>query len=187
MNGLEQKKNLLRAQVKPLVSKVNVSWTLLDKFLNIQDCQFIGLFSPLNDEPEIIDFPKALKHKATLSWPKIIDPAQSQMSFFKSDDFQKSELGFLEPSSQGKEIFKEQLELIFVPGVAFDFKGQRLGRGKGFYDRYLKDFKGITVGVCSSERFLKEPIPVDQKFDVSVQYILTEQFLYQVNPVRKVV
>ena len=96
-------------------------------------------------------------------------------------------MGFLEPEEKREEVFKEQLELSFVPGVAFDFKGRRLGRGKGFYDRYLKDFKGTTVGVCSSERFLKEPIPVDQKFDVSVQYILTEQFLYQVNPVRKVV
>lgn len=183
MNGLEQKKNLLRAQVKPLISKVRPSWTLFDKAMNHQHFKLVGLFKPLSDEPEIVDLPSTLN----MCWPKITDHAQSQMSFFQSEDFRKSKLGFLEPSSEDEEVSKKQLQVIFVPGVAFDFKGQRLGRGKGYYDRYLKDFKGISVGVCSSERFLKEPIPVDQKFDVSVQYILTEQFLYQVNPVRKVV
>jgi|GEM_PF-3255328 len=183
MNGLKQNKELLRAQIKPTISKVRVNWSKLASHINLNEESYIGLFKPLKDEPEIEGLPSELK----ACWPRITDSASSLMSFCSSQSFEKSEHGFLEPKGEPEEISKRQIQMILVPGLAFDFKGERLGRGKGFYDRYLKDFDGITVGVCSSKRFLDEPIPVDQKFDVSVQYILTEQFLYQVNPVRKVV
>lgn len=183
MNSLKQKKESLRAQVKPTISKVRVDWSKLTPHFNLCKESYIGLFKPLKDEPEIEGFPNELK----ACWPKITDEVLSSMSLFSSESFQKSEYGFLEPKDEPMEILKKQIQMILVPGLAFDSKGQRLGRGKGFYDRYLSDFEGVTVGVCSSARFLDEPIPVDHKFDVSVQYILTEQFLYQVNPVRKVV
>lgn len=183
MNGLEQKKELLRAQVKPTISKVRVNWSILATHINLDQKSYVGLFKPLQDEPEIEGFPSELK----ACWPRITDDASSLMSFYSSQSFEKSKYGFQEPEGELEEISKKQIQMILVPGLAFDFKGERLGRGKGFYDRYLKDFDGLTIGVCSSKRFLDEPVPVDQKFDVSVQYILTEQFLYQVNPVRKVV
>lgn len=182
MNSLEHRKEALRAQVKSELSKVRVSWSKLAEHFEFEEGDIIGLFQPLKDEPEIQDFASELN----VCWPKITDQAQSEMSFFSSNEFEKSDLGFLEPGEFSKEVSKKQISMILVPGLAFDFKGQRLGRGKGFYDRYLSDYKGITVGVCSTARFLDEPIPVDQKFDVSVQYVLTEQFLYQVNPERKV-
>jgi len=183
MNSLKQKKEFLRAQVKPTLSKVRVDWSSLASHFDFNEESLVGLYQPLKDEAEIKGFPSELK----ACWPRITDEALSLMSFSYSDEFQKSEYGFLEPKGDAKEVSKKQIQMILVPGVAFDFKGQRLGRGKGFYDRYLSDFDGVTIGVCSSARFLSEPIPVDQKFDVSVQYVLTEQFLYQVNPVRKVV
>jgi len=183
MNGLKQKKEFLRAQVKPSISKVRVDWSKLTDLIDLNDESYIGLYKPLKDEAEI----DGLSNKFKTCWPRITDDATSSMSFYSSQAFGKSKYGFLEPEVELGEISKKQIQMILVPGLAFDFKGERLGRGKGFYDRYLKDFDGITVGVCSSERFLEEPIPVDPDFDVSVQYILTEQFLYQVNPVRKVV
>jgi 5-formyltetrahydrofolate cyclo-ligase len=183
MNGLKQKKEFLRAQVKPKISKVRADWSILASHIDLKEDSFIGLFKPLRDEPEI----EGVSSEFKACWPRVTDDVSSLMSFYSSQDFEKSNLGFLQPEGEIKEISKKQIQMILVPGLAFDFKGERLGRGKGFYDRYLKDFDGVTVGVCSSDRFLEEPIPVDPKFDVSVQYVLTEQFLYQVNPVRKVV
>ena len=178
MNCLEQRKENLRAQVKSKTSKVALSWPKIANHFDLQHGDQVGFFKPLKDEPEVKDATDTVK----VCWPRITDKAQSQMSFFSSRSFKKSKMGFLEPDEKASEVLKEQISMILVPGLAFDFKGQRLGRGKGFYDRYLKDFKGITIGVCSSSRFLDEPIPVDQKFDVSVQYVWTEQFLYQVSP-----
>ncbi len=179
IKGLKQKKDLLRAQVKSLSSKVKVSLAQMCEVEGLPKGLW-GVFKPLRDEPELVDVPTDVE----LYWPCVKNLALSEMVFSKAEQFKKSNLGFMEPSSL-RETPKNKISVIFVPGQAFDFKGNRLGRGKGFYDRYLSDFDGITVGVCSRERFLSSPIPVDQKFDVAVQYILTEQFLYKVNPYKK--
>ncbi|MGH1467287.1 MAG: 5-formyltetrahydrofolate cyclo-ligase [Bdellovibrionales bacterium] len=181
MDSLEQEKNLLRTQVKSLSSNVEISLTLFFNEVEVSKGLW-GVFNPLKDEPVLKDKPENIE----FCWPGIVDEAQSEMVFSKSEGFKKSDLGFLEPSTC-KAIPKNDISVIFVPGQAFDFKGNRLGRGKGFYDRYLRDFSGVTVGVCSRERFLTKPVPVDQVFDVAVQYVLTEEFLYKVNPFGKVV
>jgi len=57
------------------------------------------------------------------------------------------------------------IDLAVVPGMAFDEKGYRLGRGGGFYDRFLAGFSGVSVGLASR---LLESVPVephDQKVD----------------------
>ncbi|MEY2466031.1 MAG: 5-formyltetrahydrofolate cyclo-ligase, partial [Verrucomicrobiota bacterium] len=63
------------------------------------------------------------------------------------------------------------LDLILVPGVAFELHGRRLGRGKGFYDRLLADMRGTTCGVAFDEQIVAE-IPVEPH-DVHLDYLLT--------------
>lgn len=55
--------------------------------------------------------------------------------------------GILEPKG---DIFEDanSIELVIVPGIAFDKNGNRLGRGKGFYDKFLKHTKAFKLGVC---------------------------------------
>ncbi len=181
MNDLRQKKNLLRMQVKSLDWDVEVSLKPI-----VEDEAFPkglwGVFKPLSGEPRLKDLPVDVE----FCWPCILDSALGKMIFSRATRFKKSELGCLEPYVCN-EIPRKNISVIFVPGQSFDFKGNRLGRGKGFYDRYLKGFNGVIVGVCSRARFLMKPVPVEQRLDVPVQYILTEQFLYKVNSSRKVV
>ena len=67
--------------------------------------------------------------------------------------------------------------LIIVPGVAFDAKGYRVGYGKGFYDRFLKDKRQITVmGLCFSSQVVEE-IPYDEH-DIKMDKIITEEIQY---------
>ena len=68
---------------------------------------------------------------------------------------------------------------LFVPGVAFDFKGARLGRGKGFYDRFLESKNVLTIGLAWSEQIL-EKIPVEQH-DCHMDFIITEEFCWDVD------
>ena len=68
----------------------------------------------------------------------------------------------------------EAIELIIVPGVAFDREGNRMGRGRGFYDRLLKTTpKALKIGVAYDFQML-DSIPVEP-FDVKMDRIITEQ------------
>ncbi|EYE89205.1 5-formyltetrahydrofolate cyclo-ligase [Fervidicella metallireducens AeB] len=84
----------------------------------------------------------------------------------------KGEYGIMEPPE--KEIFsKNNIDIIFVPGVAFDKRGYRIGYGAGYYDRFLRDFKGIKVGMCFEFQVLDDVFP--EEHDVSMDYLITER------------
>lgn len=175
MEAVSLLKSQLRKEVKSLSADVEIS--LKDFFEIYPDrADRLGVFKPLKDEPKLKDFKKS----QMLCWPKLVNTEACEMAFYKANEFSKSSLGFLEPDGDLKRVKLNDMDLIFVPGQAFDCRGARLGRGKGFYDRYLKDFEGVVVGVCSSERFLNQPIPLSEH-DVSMDWIVTEKTIYKVN------
>lgn len=67
----------------------------------------------------------------------------------------------------------EEIELVVVPAVAYDRKGRRLGRGKGFYDRFLQHTKATKIGV-GYEFQLVDEIP-SEPHDVGMDIIVTQQ------------
>ena len=66
----------------------------------------------------------------------------------------------------------EEIEVIIVPGVAFDRKGRRLGRGKGFYDRLLETAKATKIGI-GYEFQLVDELPAEPH-DVPMDMVITE-------------
>jgi 5-formyltetrahydrofolate cyclo-ligase len=79
--------------------------------------------------------------------------------------------GVREPAAICAEIPPGRFDLILVPGMAFDASGNRLGRGRGFYDRLLEKASGIKCGVCHDFQLL-EKIPAGPR-DAKLDYILT--------------
>lgn len=68
-----------------------------------------------------------------------------------------------------------EIDMVVVPGVAFDRSRNRLGRGKGFYDRLLAGSRAVTVGVAfDCQLFDADEIPVEPH-DVALDYIITER------------
>lgn len=71
-----------------------------------------------------------------------------------------------------------EIALILVPGAAFTAKGARLGRGAGFYDRFLKKFPGaLRMGIAFHEQLAPE-LPLDS-WDEPVDIVLTDRGLFQ--------
>jgi 5-formyltetrahydrofolate cyclo-ligase len=81
------------------------------------------------------------------------------------------QFGIREPAVGCIEIPLDDLDLVLVPGVAFDLRGRRLGRGRGFYDRLLENFRGKKIGIAFDEQITDE-IP-SEKTDVKMDFILT--------------
>lgn len=79
--------------------------------------------------------------------------------------------GILEPSSS-QLASPSEIDLIIVPGLAFDYKCNRLGRGKGYYDRLLKETAAVKVGVGFDFQLFAE-VPVES-YDVALDMIVTE-------------
>ena len=70
-------------------------------------------------------------------------------------------------------VAREELDLILVPGLCFDSRGSRLGQGGGYYDRYLEDYEGVTIGLCR-EDFFQVNLP-REPLDAWVRFVLTEE------------
>jgi 5-formyltetrahydrofolate cyclo-ligase len=79
--------------------------------------------------------------------------------------------GVREPAAICAEIALNKFDLVLVPGMAFDLAGNRLGRGRGFYDRLLAETGGVKCGVGYDFQLL-EKIPAEPH-DVKVNFILT--------------
>lgn len=79
--------------------------------------------------------------------------------------------GIREPRGDCVAVPLNRLDLTLVPGVAFDSRGRRLGRGKGFYDQLLADVRGTTCGVAFDEQIVAE-IPIEPH-DIHLNCILT--------------
>jgi len=79
--------------------------------------------------------------------------------------------GIREPATTCVEIPLRDLDLVLVPGMAFDLSGHRLGRGKGFYDRLLENFAGKKIGIAYDEQ-LVDAVP-EEKNDVRMDFVIT--------------
>lgn len=86
-------------------------------------------------------------------------------------DLEEAGNGIREPVS-AETVPRNDIDIAVVPGIAFDRDGNRIGYGGGYYDRFLSDFTGYTIGVTYSD-FLRDELPTDT-WDVPVDTVLTE-------------
>jgi len=91
-----------------------------------------------------------------------------------TENIEETQWNIRQPS-EGTPIPIGMIDLVLVPGIGFDAAGNRLGRGKGFYDRFLAhpQFHGIICGLAFEQQ-LVEDIPPDPH-DIPVHMLVTEQ------------
>ena len=110
-----------------------------------QKAQVIATYLSMPHEVSTAAFIK----QARLDGKRVLVPktyGQGRMIFVDYDEsrLQKSSFGLMEPMSE-ETVDKTEIDLIHVPGVAFNSQGFRIGYGGGYYDRYLDDYEGTSV------------------------------------------
>ncbi|OQA48922.1 MAG: 5-formyltetrahydrofolate cyclo-ligase family protein [Firmicutes bacterium ADurb.Bin300] len=124
----------------------------------------------------------ALKIGKTVAVPKCREEGRL-MEFYhiqSLNELSPGAFGVLEPLSANKKSLEDfEGSLCIVPGFSFDKEGFRLGYGKGYYDRFLKDYTGTSAGICYSD-CVKEHLP-HGKNDRIVHMLITEKDTYNIS------
>lgn len=161
--------NNLHVHIKPLI----------DSFIT----QNVSIFQPYNNEIDTNNLITLLfSKKISISLP-CIDEDSNQMIFRElkeGEELVKGKYGILEPSDKNKVIIPS---VLFIPLLAFDDNGNRLGYGGGYYDKYIEELENnenmsIKIGVGYSFQKINE-VP-NNSMDKKLNWILTEKYLYKV-------
>ena len=137
----------------------------------------VMLYLSMRSEVETDGLPEGLLHTGKQVCAPVVDTEQNCLIPRRIQD-EKTDLvrhryGMLEPSPACPIFPIAQLQLIVVPGIAFDRKGYRLGYGKGFYDRFLANCPhAIPIGLAYQIQIIEDTFP--ETWDVPVQHIFTE-------------
>lgn len=108
----------------------------------------------------------------TVLLPRVVNDTEMEVRRYTGkDDLQEGAFGIMEPTG-ALYTDDEKIDVAIVPGMAFDPKGHRLGRGKGYYDRFLAKVPFIyKIGVCFPSRLMDE-VPADE-YDILMDEIIT--------------
>ena len=143
----------VRAEIAKLSDeeKKHLSAQIFSELYNsnkVSNASVIALFISLPDEPQTANFIEQLLSKNK----RVVVPRieGEEMNFYDiSEGVSEGAFGIMEPIAT-TPIEPSEIDVMIVPGVAFTRQGARLGRGKGFYDKYLShnSFRAYTIGVC---------------------------------------
>lgn len=133
--------------------------------------KLLGGFSPLDDELEWHALLKESHWRPCV--PSIFEDG--------SMEFYKISWKLLAKAFMGLTISnafpRVDPSVLVVPGLAFSKEGKRLGRGKGFYDRYLENKTVFKIGVCAEKQVVDELKTEDH--DVRMDIVITEKNIYK--------
>jgi 5-formyltetrahydrofolate cyclo-ligase len=146
----------------------------LPEFLNAKKLMIYHSFKEEVETNLIIE--KAYELKKEVFIPSIQDEKNCLMNCVKIEKETEMKFdcfGICKPKKSIK-VHPKELDLIIVPGIAFDLQGNRLGWGKGFFDRFLKKCINCTFIGLSFEEQITKKIPADE-MDVKMNLVITEK------------
>jgi 5-formyltetrahydrofolate cyclo-ligase len=189
---LHEQKTAIRKQAhenrKNQLDKDEVSGRIVDRFLALPEyaaAKTVMFYVDVRDEVRTRQaLPDALRSGKRIVVPYCLD---GELELFHLESMDELELGMyriLEPrvdlrTVQEKHFQPEDLDLVMVPGVAFDRQGGRTGHGKGYYDKLLQHArKDAPLVALSFECQLFDEIPTGEH-DIFMDKIVTEDNVYQ--------
>ncbi len=187
---ITQEKNVVRQEVLRQLKNAdqktlqNKSVVICEKFFRLEELrnsEVIAGFFPTATEVNILPvLQKILQKKCILLLPRV---EGENLSFYRINtltqkDLEIGEFKMKQPKKNTRKHVLNNIGIVLVPGSAFDRYGNRLGRGLGYYDRFLQTLPQhtVTIGVCF-ETQVRQHIPHEQ-FDIPVQKVVTEDHIY---------
>ena len=161
---------------KNIIDKSNKSSIIMDKIINSEEykkSKIIAIYKSLNSEVDTNDLIEySLKNNKIVVLPKVDG---NILRFYKTDNktFIKSDFGIYEPI-ENEEI--NNIDLYIIPGICFDKYKNRIGFGKGYYDR-VNYGNSIKIGICFEEQVFNRKIKVNS-CDIKMDKVITEKSIY---------
>ena len=165
-NNILDKKNKSKIIANKVIEKI--------EYKNAKTIALFKNFRSEVDTAELIEY--SINIGKIVALPRVVG---NELKFYKieslNDNFIKSKFGVEEPiESEKNHIENKEIDLVIVPGLCFDKQNNRLGYGKGYYDRFLKNTNAKTIAICFKEQILKDSLLPITDTDVNVQRIITD-------------
>ena len=171
----------LRRQIKG-EEKARIDALICEHFLltdYYRRAKKIFMYSPFGSEIDVTLIAKrAMQEGKEVAYP-ICNTENSTMTFHTVTSFnqlQKGAYSIYEPSSGNSLAISDENTVCLVPALAFNPQGYRIGYGKGYYDRFLKDFNGISVGLVY-KRFVSDRIVIGE-YDLPCDVLISEEGVF---------
>lgn len=159
--------NLRRAQEKALFK----AFLGLD---SVKNARTVMVFWGVGEEPDTVGLISALlAYGKKVALPRCLPGRKMEARLYRGGRLVRSQYGIPEPGEDCPLAHKAEIDVVLVPALCYDPKGFRLGRGAGYYDRWLADYAGTTVGMCYKE-VLQQEVPREEH-DLPVKILLCIQ------------
>lgn len=142
----------------------------------ISQAETIMIYMSAFKEPSTFEIAEHLKK----AQKKIVVPISNTKDYtitpvYLSGTLAAGAYGIPEPMRRETADIKT-IDVALIPGIGFDRTGSRIGFGKGYYDRFLAEFKGLKIGICYDFQILAD-IP-SSEHDIKMDLIITEKRIY---------
>jgi 5-formyltetrahydrofolate cyclo-ligase len=181
--SIKSEKDTLRESIKRKLhlmgkqEKEDASDSISEKIIEkVREKSSVLCYSPLQSEPNIWPAIKYwLKSDIRVCLPKVEGNSIESYAIKETENLIRSSMGILEPDpSIHAKVNTMEIDFIIIPGIGFSRDGKRLGRGGGYYDRYLETTleQTLKIGVAFSLQIIAE-IPM-QTHDIAVDLLITD-------------
>lgn len=184
MNAMDEKKELRSALLAqrlaiPTEEKQSLDRALVELAVTLpafREAHLVLLYAPTKGEPDLRPLARrALDQGKKVAFPRC-QPADRSLIFYTvstTEELSQGCYGIPEPPiREPRPVFSKQT-LCILPALSFDEEGYRLGYGGGYYDRFLANFPGVTVGLVYGQ-LIRQRLPRGP-FDIPAHQIITER------------
>jgi 5-formyltetrahydrofolate cyclo-ligase len=189
MNSVDEKQEI-RKRVESRVSRLSdetkqrASCQIKERLLTLPEIassKTIGLFVSFQNEVDTKELINTflLNTTKTIVLPYIENTGLVFRRIISYSDLKIGHFGICEPNTSCPLISVNTIDILVVPGLAFGLHGERLGRGKGYYDKVLMNFSGVSIGICFDTQFEKR-IPMESS-DKYLPIIVSEKRIIRVS------
>ena len=178
-NRLKQDKKRVRellAQKRRLLSKEDIAEqsskvvAAVEQMPSFQSAKTVLIYYPTHNEVDLLSLIKRYKKEKTFLFPVVHRKTMTACPYEGNAKMHRGKFNIPEPTT---EPYVGDIDLILVPGVGFDKSGNRLGRGGGYYDKFITRLgrKTLLVGVGYDFQLVEE-VPAN-RWDKRLDYVVT--------------